>query len=83
MSESLAQKLARLQGPVLVLGANGFVGANLFRRLLEVRSDVVGTTTRRNAWRLEGLPPDKVVATDLLVVENLRRLVEGAKARTV
>jgi dolichol-phosphate mannosyltransferase len=83
MSETLTQKLARLQGPVLVLGANGFVGANLFRRLLEARSDVVGTTTRRNAWRLDGLPPATVVATDLLVGENLRRLLETFRPRTV
>ena len=35
-----------LAGPVLVLGASGFIGANLLRRLLAVRTDVTGTVTR-------------------------------------
>ena len=53
---SLAEKIRRLQGPILVLGASGFVGANLMRTLLAVREDVYGTTTRKPAWRLEDLP---------------------------
>ena len=50
------RKIRRLQGPILVLGASGFVGANLMRTILAVRADVHGTTTRTPAWRLEGLP---------------------------
>ena len=33
----------RIQGPILVLGASGFVGANLFRALLRQRNDVYVT----------------------------------------
>ena len=40
---NLEDKLKNLSGPVLVLGASGFIGANLLRRLLAVRSDVTGT----------------------------------------
>jgi hypothetical protein len=29
----LAEKVRRLQGPMLVLGARGYIGANLFRAL--------------------------------------------------
>ena len=47
-----AAKIARLQGPILVLGASGFVGANLLRMLLRHRPDVVGTSSRLPAWRL-------------------------------
>src|SRR5271166_1729232 len=54
--DSLAEKVCRLQGPILVLGASGFVGANLLRSLIAVRRDVYGTTTRKPAWRLEDLP---------------------------
>ena len=49
-------RIRSLQGPILVLGASGFVGANLARTLLEHRSDVVATTSRTPAWRLEDLP---------------------------
>ena len=42
----IPEKLRALQGPILVLGASGFVGANLLRLIAEVRHDVFGTSTR-------------------------------------
>src|SRR5689334_750379 len=75
--------ISRLQGPILVLGASGFVGANLLRAIVSVRDDVVGTTTRFPAWRLEGLPDKCVRASDLLVESNLDLLLDSTAARTV
>lgn len=77
------QKIRRLQGPILVLGASGFVGANLFRMLLKYRDDVYGTTSRFPAWRLEGLPQSNVLMVDLLVDSNLDNLLDDVKPRTV
>src|ERR1700744_4962974 len=75
--------IRQLQGPILVLGASGFVGANLLRMLLEHRDDVYGTATRLPAWRLEGLPRDHVLVTDLLIDSNLDALLEEVKPRTI
>ena len=75
--------ISKVQGPILVLGASGFVGANLLRALVSVREDVVGTTTRFPAWRLEGLPDKCVRAVDLLVESNLDLLLDATAARTV
>jgi nucleoside-diphosphate-sugar epimerase/glycosyltransferase involved in cell wall biosynthesis len=72
-----------LQGPILVLGASGFVGANLLRMLLEHRDDVYGTATRLPAWRLEGLPRNHVLVTDLLIDSNLDALLQEVKPRTI
>ena len=44
-----------LQGPILVLGASGFIGANLFKRLLNVRQDVYGTCFSQYG-RLKDMP---------------------------
>src|SRR5438477_12932884 len=77
----LDQKVRRLQGPILALGASGFVGANLFRMLLKSRSDVFGTTSRFPAWRLEGLPQANVLMVDLLVDSNLDKLLDDVKPR--
>jgi nucleoside-diphosphate-sugar epimerase/glycosyltransferase involved in cell wall biosynthesis len=77
------QKIRRLQGPILVLGASGFIGANLFRMLLKYRDDVYGTTSRFPAWRLEGLPQSNVLMIDLLVDSNLDSLLNDVKPRTV
>jgi dolichol-phosphate mannosyltransferase len=83
MKSELRKKIERLPGPILVLGASGFVGANLFRMLLEVRSDVYGTASRLPAWRLEGLPEENVGATDLLVTSNLVALLDKIKPLAV
>ena len=80
---SLAEKICRLQGPILVLGASGFVGANLLRSLIAVRRDVYGTTTRKPAWRLEDLPDDHVRMVDLLIDSNLDALLDQLRPRTI
>lgn len=76
-------KIDRLQGPILVLGASGFVGANLFRTILKARDDVFGTTMLLPAWRLTGLPEKNVIAVDVLVDSNLDALLRDVKPRTI
>ena len=79
----VAEKLRRLQGPVLVLGSSGFLGANLLRAILKVRKDAFGTTTRKPAWRLAGLPEDHVKLVDLLVDSNLDALLKDVEPQTI
>jgi polyisoprenyl-phosphate glycosyltransferase len=83
MSVSYEEKIRQLPGPILVLGASGFVGANLFRYLLRYRKDVYGTTSRLSAWRLEGLPVANIMAVDLLVDVNLKKLLSTVNPRVV
>ena len=75
----IPEKLRALQGPILVLGASGFVGANLLRLIAEVRHDVFGTSTRLPAWRLEGLPRNQLRAVDLVVDSNLDQLLDSIR----
>ena len=83
MSEDLAILVNRLQGPILVLGASGFIGANLLKMLLSHRVDVVGTASTLPAWRLADVPEQHVRALDLLVEANLDSLLETVRPRTV
>lgn len=80
---SLQDKIRKLQGPILVLGGSGFVGANLMRLIANCREDVVATASRLPAWRLGGLPSQQVRAVDLLVDHNLDRLLNEIKPRTI
>jgi dolichol-phosphate mannosyltransferase len=81
---STAESLAReLRGPILVLGASGFIGANLMQRLRAVRSDVVGTASREPAWRLASCGADAVITVDLLARGNLRALLDRVQPATV
>jgi dolichol-phosphate mannosyltransferase len=76
-------RIRSLQGPILVLGASGFVGANLARTLLEHRADVVATTSRTPAWRLEDLPARNVREFDALVALNIDRMLDEVQPRTI
>ncbi len=49
-------KIHSLSGPLLVIGASGFVGVNLLRQCLEARSDAIGTFFTGDSWRLKGVP---------------------------
>lgn len=80
---SLEAKVKRLQGPMLVLGASGFIGANLLRTLSRYRDDVYGTASRLPAWRLEDLRSENIIVTDLLVDSNLDAMLDTVKPRTV
>ncbi|HTR35473.1 MAG TPA: NAD-dependent epimerase/dehydratase family protein [Bryobacteraceae bacterium] len=77
------EKVRALQGPILILGASGFIGANLMRLLTPLRPDVYGTTTRVPAWRLEDLRQDHVKVVDLLVDSNLDQLLDSIQPRTI
>lgn len=79
----LREKIDRLQGPVLVLGASGFVGANILHELLACRNDVYGVTTRMPAWRLQGLPAANIIVTDLLIDSELNKLLDTVQPRTI
>jgi dolichol-phosphate mannosyltransferase len=80
---SLSERIARLQGPILVLGGSGFVGANLARLLIGHRQDVYATASRLPAWRLDDMPTPSVRQVDLLVDPNLDALLNELKPRTV
>jgi dolichol-phosphate mannosyltransferase len=80
---ALQAKIRRLQGPILVLGASGFVGANLLRAIAPVRDDVFGTAMHTPAWRLAGLASRSVLPVDLLVESSLVGLLDEVRPRTV
>jgi dolichol-phosphate mannosyltransferase len=61
MTPEMVGKIKSLPGPVLVLGAGGFVGANLFRALLAVRDDVYGTVTDPDNARLADINPERLL----------------------
>ena len=72
-----------LRGPIVVLGAGGFVGANLLRQLLKYREDVFGVVRFLPAWRLEGIDRRHILEADLIDLAAARNLVTNVRPRTV
>ncbi|MGW8394637.1 NAD-dependent epimerase/dehydratase family protein [Pseudoduganella sp. HUAS MS19] len=80
---NLEDKLKNLTGPVLVLGASGFIGANLLRHLLAVRSDVTGTVFSGDTWRLNDVPSANIAFLNLQDPVSVRSVLHRVAPRTV
>lgn len=84
--KSAADYIRQLQGPILITGAGGFVGANLMRMIAEVRDDVFGVTKGQDNWRLDSLASvqsRQIVNADLNEPNTVKTLVGRIAPRTV
>src|SRR5579863_1510022 len=72
-----------LRGPILVTGASGFVGANLFKTLAALRSDVYACVRREKGWRLADVADEKIVSVDLNDPAATKNLVASIGPQTV
>ena len=77
------EQIKALPGPLLVIGAGGFLGANLFRRLFEVRQDVYGTIHSSAFWRLEGIPADKLIYIDILSKQSMSEVLQTLRPQVI
>lgn len=78
-----AHKIMKLQGPILVLGGSGFIGANILRSLLQCREDVYGTSSQYESWRQDGIPERNRLVVDLLVDADLDSMLNEIRPRTI
>lgn len=72
-----------LRGPIMVLGASGFVGANLFHMLRMERDDVFAVARRRPGWRLDGARRDQLREADITDPAAVKNLIDSVKPQTV
>lgn len=79
----IGEKLRSVPGPVLVIGASGFIGANLLRQLLRQRGDVVGTTFSGDSWRLAGVQSDNLIFMNLQDVDSVKMVLDRVNPKTI
>lgn len=75
-----------LPGPILILGAGGFVGFNLLKSLSLLRSDVYAVVHRLNAgWRMSQatIPPSQILICDLNFENSVRHMIDTCRPRTI
>lgn len=80
---SISQIIRRLPGPILIIGASGFLGANLLKTILKDRNDVYGTIFGQKAWRLENVPAQNTIFLDLLSNESQISVLSKIKPATI
>jgi polyisoprenyl-phosphate glycosyltransferase len=80
---NLDNKIKSLQGPILIIGASGFIGANLLRRCLESREDVVGTIFSGDSWRLNEIPAANIAFLNLQDPVSVLSVFHRMRPKTV
>src|SRR6266704_1489415 len=79
----LHANIRALHGPLLVTGASGFIGANLFKTVKAVRSDVYAVVRRGKNWRLADISDEQIIAVDLNDYAATKNLINSVGPQTV
>src|SRR5262249_29675290 len=84
VSPSLKSEVEKLQGPIVVFGAGGFIGTNLMRALLQVRDDCYAVTHQKYVeWRLVDLPAKNLLYTDIIDPVSVSSIFDRHGFKTV
>jgi dolichol-phosphate mannosyltransferase len=84
ISDKIKLQVQQLEGPVLVIGAGGFIGANLFRHILGWRKDVYATTSKPFIpWRLDDIPPTHILHANITKRTEVEKLFSDFHFKTV
>jgi dolichol-phosphate mannosyltransferase len=82
----LQQKINRLEGPIFVFGASGFIGVNVFNNIFSVRDDCYAITHDAiNAWRLKLLevPNNNIIHCDITSFISVKNIFEKYHPKTI
>ncbi len=84
--QELQEKIKKLEGPIFVFGASGFIGANIVNDIFTVRSDCYAITHNSySAWRLKllDIPSNNIVHCDITSATSVKNIFEAYKPKTV
>jgi dolichol-phosphate mannosyltransferase len=80
---NLSSDIALLRGPILITGAAGFVGANLFLKIFAVRQDVYALVHRDKSWRVADVPDSNILSVDVNDPAALTHVLDTLAPQTV
>lgn len=84
LQEKIKEQVQKLEGPIVVFGAGGFIGSNLFRYILQYRDDVYAiTSTSFIPWRIDDLREDRIIRTDITNRNDLENLFRHHPFKTI
>ncbi len=80
---NINNKIMSLKGPILVIGASGFIGANLLRRCIQSREDVIGTIFSGDSWRLKDIPSVNIAFMNLQDAISVQSTFNRVQPKTI
>jgi nucleoside-diphosphate-sugar epimerase/glycosyltransferase involved in cell wall biosynthesis len=84
LSDKIQEQVNQLHGPILIFGAGGFIGANLFRTIYKYRNDVFAVTSKPFIpWRLDDCDPRQILHCNITKKDEIERIFEEHQIRTI
>jgi polyisoprenyl-phosphate glycosyltransferase len=84
LQERIKNEISKIEGPVVIFGAGGFIGANLLRTFLKYRSDVYGVTSKPFVpWRLDDIEHKKIIHANITKRDQLSRIFADYHFKTI
>lgn len=72
-----------LPGPILVIGASGFIGCNLLRKIIPLRQDVYGTIFSGDSWRLAEISTNNLIFLDIREKSNIAEVMRKISPKVI
>jgi nucleoside-diphosphate-sugar epimerase/glycosyltransferase involved in cell wall biosynthesis len=84
LANQIKTEIQKLEGPIVIFGAGGFIGSNLFRQILKYRDDVYAITSKPFiTWRIDDLREDRIIHADLTDKNSLTKLFQQRQFKTI
>ncbi len=84
LKDKIRSEVLKLEGPIVVFGAGGFIGANLVRSILEHRQDVYAVTSKPFIpWRLDDIAPAHILHCNITKRNQLENLFNEHRFKTI
>ena len=85
LANQIKTEILKLEGPIVIFGAGGFIGSNLFRQVLQYRDDVYAITSKEPfiPWRIDDLREDRILHADITDKDSVKRLFAQYPFKTI
>lgn len=84
LQEKIQAAVLELEGPIVIFGAGGFIGTNLFRTILTYRQDVFAVTSKPFIpWRLDDINPNHILHCNITKKNQIEEIFKTHRFKTI
>ncbi|MBL7789249.1 MAG: GDP-mannose 4,6-dehydratase [Chitinophagales bacterium] len=84
LKDQIKDEVLCLEGPIIIFGAGGFIGANLFRHIIPYRSDCYAITSKPFIpWRIDNIEDNNIIHANIINKQDVKNLFNKLKPKTV
>lgn len=84
LENNIQTEINKLEGPIVIFGAGGFIGSNLFRQIIQYRQDVIAITSKPFVpWRISDLNANNIWHCDITKPDDVEAIFQKHDFKTV